>query len=221
MLRRSTYNGFVAFAVRFSLAVLVLFGAVRITQARTITLTAADCEFMAVISASAPEAGWAGMRGTHYYATNFAKVSQRDAILLQFNLGRIPKNMRIIQAELSLPLRENPRASLHLWRLLQPWGVGVSYLHRMVRPVPVPWVQPGARGAGTDRAATPSAQVQLPTKRENEVVLNVLNDIELWYSGSVENYGWMISTGEPKEEVKFLYPLSYSHSWKLNITYGP
>lgn len=221
MLRRSTYDGFVTFAVRFSLAVLVLFGAVRITQARTITLTAADCEFMAVISALAPEAGWAGTRGVHYYETNAANVSQRDAIFLQFNLGMIPKNMRIIRAELSLPLRGKPKASLHLWRLLQPWGVGVSYLHRMVRPVPVPWAQPGARGAGTDRAATPSAQVQLPPERENEVVLNVLNDIELWYSGSVENYGWMISTEEPREEVQFAYPLSYPHFWKLNITYGP
>jgi len=73
-----------------------------------------------------------------------------------------------------------------------------------------------------DRAATPSAQVQLPPERENDVVLNVLNDIELWYSGSVENYGWMISTEEPNEEVLFFaYPLSYPGSWKLNITYGP
>lgn len=206
---------------------LLIAGTLSNAQARTVTLTAADCDLMATISAQGPGYGWMGrLVREGQFTTNTVNASGNAAILLRFRLDQIPKDQQIVRAELLLPLSRmggrgsvaNRNVRLFVWRLKQPWGVGASYLNRMVRPERVAWAQPGARGIGSDRASNPTGEMFL-TNETGEIAFNVLNDVELWVSGSIPNHGWIVCTEDPKEVVELVFPLTSPDSWKLRITY--
>ena len=76
-------------------------------------------------------------------------------------------------AELGLQVAGEQK--LHLRRILAAWGPGVCWQYASVRPKKVEWKQPGARGAGTDRAAKASAVVR--TTEGGEKVVNVLESL--------------------------------------------
>ena len=80
---------------------------------------------------------------------------QDRAFFICFPLEKIPKGQKILKAELSFTTGlQNPgEQKLHLRRILAPWGAGVCWQYASIRPKRVEWKQPGARGAGTDRAA--------------------------------------------------------------------
>ena len=63
----------------------------------------------------------------------------------------------------------------------------------------------------------PSTEMQI-TFETGEVSLNVTSDIDLWHSGTVKNYGWMICTEALNSVVRVGYPLD-PKAWKLRITY--
>jgi hypothetical protein len=83
----------------------------------------------------------------------------------------------------------------------------------------VKWSEPGGRGASTDRSTKPTAIV---TMRNNaELIANVTEDVELWYTGAAANHGWMF-TVEDDAQARFIPPChNYRGSWKLRITYEP
>jgi hypothetical protein len=193
--------------------------------ARTVILTDADCERMAMIAADFPRLSWAtreispGVLTTHYDLT----LGRGKAFLICYPVDQIPKGQRIVRAELTVPLYPNQgEMRLQLRRVVGDWGAGVCHEYRMVRPKKTAWSKPGARDPGSD--ARPSVTARIPAGT-TEQVLNVTEDVELWYTGAASNHGWLILPEFDDREIGCLSPLSdYPPGrgrWKLSITYEP
>jgi hypothetical protein len=186
-------------------------------------LTDEDCEQMAVISAEAPRLSWAAYEVTpgEFY-TVFIDLFPQRSFLIRYPLERIPKGQKITHAEWVLSVQTFSPAGgqrVSVRRLLAEWGPGVNHRDRMLRPKPVPWAVPGARGAA-DRAAKPSALVRVTTAGEQ--VVNVTEDVELWYSGAAVNHGWVLTTDDEQGYVRLNSPLwTGPGASKLRITYEP
>jgi hypothetical protein len=190
---------------------------------RTIILTDVDCERMAFIQAAAPRWGWGGydIAGGVHSTGQFYMYADR-AFLICFPLERIPRGQRILKAELSFTsvLQTPGEQKLHLRRILAPWGAGVCWQYRSVRPKKEEWAQPGARGAGTDRAVKTSAVAR--TTEAGEKTVNVTEDVELWYTGAAANHGWMLTVEDPDVYVLLTSPVWTGRgNWKLRVTYEP
>jgi hypothetical protein len=191
--------------------------------AKTIVLTDQDCERMAFIQAAHPRWSWGGYDvTTSAQSTALFYMYPDRAFLIAFPIDKIPKGQKILKAELSFTsgLQTPGEQKIHLRRILAPWGAGVCWQYAAVRPKPVEWKQPGARGAGTDRAAKASAVAR--TSEAGEKVVNVTEDVELWYTGASANHGWMLTMDDPDVYIVLNSPLwSGRGSWKLRITYEP
>lgn len=202
-------------------AVLLLAVAV---SARTITLTDESSERAASIWEGSPQASWVGYEaaaGNH--ATTMVDIRRDSGFLLQIPIDKIPEGNRITKAELLIPLNYTyaADAKLHVWRVIPDWGPGVCWENCTIRPKVVPWAMPGARGSSADRATKPTAIVTLRNGSTTELIANVTEDVEMWYSGSAKNNGWLF-TLEEDTVARFLPPCySYRGSWKLRITYEP
>jgi hypothetical protein len=192
--------------------------------ARTILITDTDCERMAFIQASAPRWGWGGqdIAAGVQSSAQFYMYADR-AFLICFPLERIPKGQRVLKAELSFTsvLQTPGEQKLHLRRILAPWGAGVCWQYRSIRPKKQEWAQPGARGAGTDRAVKTSAVAR--TAEAGEKTVNVTEDVELWYTGAAPNHGWLLTMEDPDAYVLLSSPVwgGGRGSWKLRVTYEP
>lgn len=191
--------------------------------AKTILLTDVDCERMAFIQAGAPRWSWGGydITTSSQSTAQFYMYADR-AFFICFPLDKIPKGQRILKAELIFQstLQTPGEQKLFLRRILAPWGAGVCWQYRQIRPTRDEWKSPGGRGAGTDRAAKASAVIRC--NGAGEKVVNVTEDVELWYSGASPNHGWMLSVEDPEIYVLLLSPVwSNRGSWKLQITYEP
>jgi hypothetical protein len=193
--------------------------------ARTITLTAEDCDMMAVLSGQAPRSSWAGVR----YAPGVLDTAhqlqmyQGNTLLLRFPLDKIPKGQRITKAELTLKAEFlDGKPKLRLRRVLAEWGPGVCHLYRMTYPKKVEWAQPGGRGGATDLANKESTSVQVQAL--GELTLDVTEDVELWYTGGAANRGWSLWQ-EGAHAIYFPSPYNphtaSGKAWKLRITYEP
>jgi hypothetical protein len=195
--------------------------------ARTITLTAEDCDAMASISANAPRLSWAMGPGSGgiFNSQPHLYWDPKIALLMRFPINDlIPKGQRITKAELTTgPNYISGTANIQVRRLLAEWGTGVCHEYRMTYPKKVEWSQPGGRGATTDRAAKDSAVFKFTKIGEQSV--DVTEDIELWYTGGAANRGW-IFTHESNTGTVYL-PSPYSPQvggaklWKLQITFEP
>ncbi len=212
-------------AGRLMLAGLMLLASAAPLGARTITLTAEDADRMAVLDPRSPRLSWAAYRVAADAVVSGPNLQlfNNMAVLIRFPLDRIPKDQRIVKAELVLPRAEHvdnpPR--LELRRLQADWGPGVCHIYRMTVPQKVEWAQPGGRGPG-DRAEKISATFQ--TKKGEELTADVTEDVELWYTGATANRGW-IMTFESGYAVYFPSPYS-PHAdggkhWQLRITFEP
>lgn len=204
-------------------AILILLGAISQAPARTIILDDSDCERMAYIQEVAPRWGWGGYPTTSTTQSNaqFYLTPDRAAFIC-FPLDRIPKGQKIVKAELSFTvvLQSGGEQRVHLRRIIAPWGPGVCWQYRAVRPKREEWTKPGARGAGTDRALKPSAILR--TTEIGVKTVNVTEDVELWYTGSASNQGWMLNIEDPDVTMAIQAPfLGGRGSWKLRITYEP
>lgn len=205
------------------IALGLLLGLATALPAKTIILTDEDCERAAFIQAGAPRWSWGGYDvTTSSQSTSLFYMYTDRAFLICFPLDKIPKGQKILKADLSFKtnLQTPGEQKLHLRRILAPWGAGVCWQYASIRPKKVEWKQPGARGAGSDRAARASAVVR--TTEGGEKVVNVTEDVELWYTGAAANHGWAITQEDPDAYVILHSPVWTSRgSWKLRITYEP
>ena len=212
---------------RVPACVAVLLCVTAALDARTITLTAEDCDQMAVLSARAPRLGWAAiMAGDKAYcAENSLQLYPDMSLLMRFPLGAIPKDQRVTKAELIIPtdyVAGTPQLSVR--RLVADWGIGVCHQYRKTHPEKVEWTQAGGRGAATDRHNKDSAVFHIE-KIGNHTV-DVTEDVELWYTKAVANRGWIMVI--ENQSGPFYSPSPYAprywgtgKRWKLQITFEP
>jgi hypothetical protein len=195
-------------------------------DARTITLTADDCDQMAVLSPKVPRLGWAAIQANVgvYSAENSLQLFPDMSLLMRFSLRAIPKDQRITKAELTIPTDYVAgKPDLSVRRLIAEWGIGVCHLYRQTYPQKVEWTQPGGRGAATDRHNKDSAVFHIE-KIGNHTV-DVTEDVELWYTKAVANRGWILAI--ENQSGPFYSPSPYSPRynsgklWKLQITFEP
>jgi hypothetical protein len=192
--------------------------------ARTIVLTDADSEKIAAISSDAPRLSWAGaIYNVAEFSNHYIELTPKSAFLICYPLDRIPPGQRITKAEWIVPfLQVYPTAGVRLQvrRLLKDWGPGVSHEYRMIRPERLKWQTPGARGVGQDRAS--KATVTSTLHGSGEHTFNVTEDVELWYSGAVPNFGWILAAEDQETWVRTPSPFwGAPKGWKLRITFEP
>jgi hypothetical protein len=194
--------------------------------ARTIVLTAEDCDRMAVLSARAPRLSWAAYQVNPKAYTSEAQLHLFSdmALLMRFPLERIPAGQRITRAELIVnPHYIAGKPELHVRRLLTDWGAGVCHQYRFVHPEKAAWDLPGGRGSGTDRAARDTGVFRM--EKVGEHTINVTEDVDLWYSGGARNRGWLLCFDIPGQVAYFPSPYSPAtgsgKSWKLQVTFEP
>ena len=190
---------------------------------RTIVVDSLVCDRMAAIADVAPRQSWA-MHEVHagVFTTTSITLTQGRSFLMRFALGNIPPGQRIAHAELIVPVTgyagNEPR--FYLWRVLADWGPGVCHLYRTARPDKVTWTKPGARGPSSDRATRPTDIVRLTAS--GEIVINVAEDVALWYSGAAANHGWLFSVEDPGTSVLLQSPVwDGQATWRLRLTYEP
>jgi hypothetical protein len=199
--------------------ILTLTGAGSVS-ARTITLTADDCDMMAVISEAHARLSWVpimmgpGVCDTHTQMQLYPNM----AAILRFPLDKIPKGQRITKAEFSVPVEYiGGTKEFHVRRMLAEWGTGVCHSYRMTFPKKLEWSKPGAKGITSDRANKVSAVFKL--EKPGVHTADVTEDIELWYTGAVPNRGFVISLDDGVVYMTSFYP--NGTNWKLQITYEP
>jgi hypothetical protein len=211
-------------AISFVAATLLMVSFASNIQARTIELTDYDCDRIAVLSPQAPLSGWAATESVAgQFSTSLLDLKVDRVLLMRFPLDRIPAGQRIVRAEWIVPvdlLAGGGAPKLHVRRIIGPWGKGVCHDFRTRVPKPVPWKQPGAKGVATDRAARPTAIVNIVDP--GEITINVTEDVELWNTGAAENQGWLVSVEDPSALVRMGSPLWTGQGrYKLRITYEP
>jgi hypothetical protein len=210
---------------RLLLGVLLLAGSAGSAPARTITLTADDCDQIAILSAKLPRASWLAYLVTTagYNAEPTLQFYADMAILMRFPLEQVPKGQRIVKAELMLTSEYTPNATeIGVRRLLADWGHGACHQYRMTFPKKQEWDKPGGRGAATDRAAKESGTFKFAKPGEHTV--DVTADVDLWYTGATMNRGWIL-TIDNSAGVYLSAPYSPHYQngkrWKLQITFEP
>jgi hypothetical protein len=210
----------------WSLVLSILLGIPFPLSARTITLTAEDCDQMAALSALAPRLSWAMHRANDgvYNSQNTLYWSTNIAVLMRFPFkDLIPRDQRITKAELTIaPSYIAGVPEVHVRRILADWGTGVCHKYRMVHPQKLEWAEPGGRGISTDRANKSSAVFKIAKVAEQTVDLT--EDVELWYTGAVPNRGW-IFVMENDAHVYLPSPAEPcgggGKQWKLMVTFEP
>ncbi len=193
-------------------------------HARTIVLDAAsEADRMAVIAENAPLMSWAAyMPWEGIYYGSAIDIQQGKGFLIRFPMGAIPAGQRITNAELifSVQLASGATPRLYFWRVLSEWGAGVCHQYRMTRPKPMEWALPGARGSSSDRAIRPTAIH--PIAGPGEKIVNLTEDVEIWYAGAAKNQGWLITVEDPGVFARMFCPIFETESqWKLRITFEP
>ena len=193
--------------------------------ARTITLTAEDCDRAAVLSEKAPRLSWAVFQAAPgvYDTTGSLQVFRDITVLLRFPLDAIPKGQRITKATLTVRASHvDGGPKLLVRRVLADWGTGVCHSYRRAAPEKVGWAVPGGRGDATDRAAKVSATFHFSAAGEQTV--DVTEDVELWYTGAAANHGWLMAL-DAGHAVYLPSPYAPGtegpKQWKLQITYEP
>ena len=208
--------------MRNTLAVAVLLVSAGALSARTITLSADDCDQVAIITSQEPRLGWAGYQpGPGIFAT-YTQINlySHHAILVRFPLDKIPKDQRITKAEWTIPASyvAGPKPQLTVHRLLAEWGTGVCHQYRQAFPKKVEWAVAGAKGVASDRANKASAIFRYD--KAGSQTVDITQDIELWYTGAVPNRGWILNL-EPDTAIYLSSPYPGGADWKLQITFEP
>jgi len=201
-------------------AMVLLLVATCTASARTITLTADDCDQLAIISEAQPNLSWVpAQMGPGIYETWVqVHLFPNMSALLRFPLDKIPKGQRITKAEFSFPVGYIASTKeVHLRRMVAEWGTGVCHNYRMVFPKKLEWAKPGGRGITSDRANKTSAVLKL--EKLGVYTADMTEDVELWYTGAVPNRGFVVSIEDGAIYMSSFYP--NGAEWKLQITYEP
>lgn len=204
--------------------ILVLFlWEAMLLEAETIVLDASSCDRMAGISEAAPRQSWALCEPAKgFFSNGEAGLMPGISLLIRFPLDQIPKNSRIVHAELVVPViwgyGNEPR--FYVWRIIADWGPGVCHLYSRTLPKKVKWTKPHAGGISSDRATRPTDIIRV-AGTENKII-NVTEDVELWHTGAAANNGWLISVEDLGVYIRFYSPSwAYPGMWKLKITFEP
>jgi hypothetical protein len=194
--------------------------------ARTITLTADDCDQMAVLSARAPRLGWAVTQAGAgvFYTIPQLQLYPDMALLMRFPLDKLPKGQRITKAELTLTAEYVAGApQIGVRRLLADWGPGVCQRYRRTFPKKEEWAEAGGRGTPGDRAAKDSGVFRID--KAGDYTVDVTEDVELWYTGATANRGWILAIGNGQGVVYLSSPyapqLGTGKRWRLRVTFEP
>lgn len=215
--------------VRFlGAAICLLMLSARSVSARTITITAEDCDQMAAINGLAPRLSWATTQPSQgiFSTQPHLMWNSKIALLMRFPITDIiPKNQRVTKAELTLSptYLAGGTPQIHVRRVLAEWGAGVCHDYRMTYPKKIEWANPGGRGAGADRTIKDSAVFKFA--KVGEQTVDVTEDIELWYTGGSTNHGWILTMEKDGEHIYLPSPyapyVNGGKSWKLQITFEP
>ena len=209
--------------------------------ARTVLLDIEQCDQAAAIHAEAPRLSWAGDRHTRHndegqprhnsFVTTRIALMQQSALLVRFDLNQLPDGHRIVHAELVVPVRgvQGNQPRFYLWRVLADWGPGVNHLYRRITfdrdsqtYEKIPWTRSGARGISSDRATRPTDIIRLNEDEATQKVVNVTEDVALWYDQHAPNHGWLFTVEDPGTEVRLRSPIYQNADlWTLRITYEP
>ncbi|MCE9592305.1 MAG: hypothetical protein K8S99_17500 [Planctomycetes bacterium] len=204
-------------------AIAALLGAASAARAETVILNGSNVDKVAAIADVAPRMSWALWEyATGRFNNGGIGVSPGRSVLMRYSLASIPAGQRITHAEWIIPVltTEGVEPRFYFWRVLGDWGPGVSHLYRSVFPQRVEWTRPGARGQSSDRATRPSEIVRVESLGDR--VVNVTEDIEIWYTKSSPNNGWIITIEDPAVSVRFNgTPMTSPDNWKLRVTYEP
>jgi hypothetical protein len=195
--------------------------------ARTITLTTADCDEVAVLSALSPRMSWAITQGQPDIFLTQSRLlwNSKMTVLLRFPIQTlIPPGQRITKAEFTLVATYvSGLPVVQIRRALAEWGPGVCHQYRMTFPKKLEWSQPGGRGAAVDRAAKDIALFRVA--KVGEYTGDVTEDIELWYTGAVPNRGWIMAFESEGHHIYLTSPYTPTaapnHEWKLQLTFEP
>jgi hypothetical protein len=216
-----------AFAYASGSAILMMLAAP--ASARTITVTAEDCDQMAAIAAFAPRLSWVTTQpgnGGVFQTHSLLYWNSKIAVLMRFPFADIiPKGQRITKAELTLTpsyiAGGEPKITVR--RILAEWGTGVCQQYRVAYPEKIEWNQPGARGAATDRAAKDSGVFHFA--KIGPQTVDLTEDVELWYTAGAANRGWIFTMETDGQHVYLPSPyapyVGGGKQWKLQITYEP
>ena len=191
--------------------------------ARTITLDDTQVFHIAHIGPQVPQASWLGRHSSPgIYVNNYMDMTPGRRFLIRYPIESIPPGQRIVSATWTIPVDQDPRVPIRLfvWRLLTPWGLGVNHQYRTQLPKPVPWAEPGAGAPGIDRAITPTATINI--EGVGEQVIDVTQDVEMWYTGMAPNHGWVMAIDEANTVLRLYTPLYNGRGkYRLRITYEP
>ncbi len=211
--------------VMTTLAILMIWGRpVSVAHAGTIELGTADITQAAAIHADAPMLSWGGRPTANgVFNAGTLPIVPRAAVLMQYNLTRIPPDMKITSARWTIPLApgNSPSVKLHVWRTLADWGAGVCHRYARTLPEPVAWTTAGAAAAGVDRTIRPSAVAEIDPRRQ-ELVIDVTRDVQMWHSGIQPNRGWLLGVDQDQTVVSLASPMHHGRDqWVLRITFEP
>ena len=206
------------------LLLLAFLACLPLASARTIILEGDQIDRLAGLDAGAPKISMAlGQTWGEVRVAHEVRITTERRIFMRWSLAAIPPKQKIAHAELILDVGvvagKEPR--LYLWRGVADWGLGACYDYRLLQDgKKLPWARPGAGGIGLDRAVRPTGIARL--EGPGEQIINVTEDVELWYSGAVNNNGWLLSVEDPGVIVVMSSPLWVgAPRWRLRITYEP
>jgi len=160
---------------------------------------------------------------TGVFGSSVVVLNSSRSVMVRYDISAIPRGMRITNAELEIPVTyfTPADARFFVYRVLQDWGQGTSYKYRLRTPEQkIEWASPGARGGSSDRATGATASYRV--KKAGKIILNVTSDVEMWYTKTAQNFGWLFAIEELGSTVMFTSPTYHgSEPWRLRVTYEP
>jgi hypothetical protein len=147
---------------------------------------------------------WAIFAGNMYVEYDSYKLYGSSRIYIKFNITSIPKDARILSANMCLYMYDSPKTSqeFEAYRVLSGWGE-----HQLT------WItQPPSADIRT------AATTINPTPSEAWICWDITNDLKMWQSGAAENYGTMIKITHEvnaSDQLASFYPRQGNQSPRL------
>jgi hypothetical protein len=138
---------------------------------------------------------WGMFAGNMYAEYDSFKGYGSSRIYIQFNISSIPRDAKILSANMCLYMYDPPKTSqeFEAHRVLSEWNE-----HKLTWTTQPTYVQ------------TPTSTVTVnPTPRECWVCWDITKDLQMWHSGEARNFGTMIKISQERnatDQVASFYP---------------
>ncbi|MEM2983090.1 MAG: DNRLRE domain-containing protein, partial [Candidatus Bathyarchaeia archaeon] len=138
---------------------------------------------------------WGIFAGNMYTEYDSFKGYGSSRIYIQFNISAIPKDAKILSANMCLYMYDPPktRQEFEAHRVLSEWNE-----HKLTWITQPPYAQ------------TPTSITTIdPTIREGWVCWDITKDLQMWHSGAAQNFGTMIKIRHERnatDQVASFYP---------------